>query len=342
MRIGIIAPPWVPVPPPLYGGTEEVIDLLACGLHVAGHDVLLAAAADSTCPVRLVPGTATSDFAAMGTSITEAAHIVRAYGAMGDMDVIHDNTTLGPLYRHRPPGIPVVSTNHALLTPDTIAIRHAIAVDVYLVAISRRQVELGEGVPIAAMIHHGLDTARIPVGRGGGGYAAFLGRMNPVKGVVEAIGIARAAGMPLRIAAKMRDAGEQAYFEIEVRPRLADDVEYVGELDAATKYAFLGDAVALLNPIQWEEPFGLVMVEALATGTPVLATPRGAAPEIVVHGRTGFLAPTEDLVELLPRAAALDRRECRSDAVARFDATRLVADHLALYEGLVRSGATAA
>lgn len=154
MRIGIIAPPWIPVPPPSYGGTEEVVDVLARGLHAAGHDVLLAAAADSTCPVRLVPGAAESDSAAMGTSVTEVTHVVRAYAAMWDVDIIHDNTTLGPLYRHRPPGVPVVSTNHALPTPDTLTIRRAMAVDVHLVAISRRQAQLSDGVPIATVIHH--------------------------------------------------------------------------------------------------------------------------------------------------------------------------------------------
>lgn len=163
-----------------------------------------------------------------------------------------------------------------------------------------------------------------------------------MKGVLEAIWIARAAGIPLRIAAKVQEAGERAYFETEVRQRLGEGVDFVGELNATEKYAFLGNAVALLNPVQWEEPFGLVMIEALATGTPVLATPRGAAPELVVHGRTGFLAPTKELVGLLQRAAGLDRRDCRKDAVARFDATRMVANHLALYAKLVRCGATAA
>lgn len=335
MRIGLIAPPWIPVPPPSYGGTEEVVDLLARGLQDAGHEVLLAAAADSTCPVPLVPGTATSDSDAMSTSVSEAAHIIRAYEAMAEMDVIHDNTTVGPLYRHRPARIPVVSTNHGPLTPDSAEVFRAMAADVHLVAISERQAELSGGIPIAAVIHHGLDTASIPVGSGSGGYVAFLGRINHQKGVRQAIEVARAAGVPLRIAAKMREDAEQAYFAENVEPFLGEGVEYVGELDRAEKLAFLGEAFAMLNPLQWDEPFGLVMAEALATGTPVVAIPRGSAPEIVRHGKTGFLAPQEELAGLLRRATELDRQACRDDAVARFDAGRMVRDHIRLYERLV-------
>ena len=335
MRIGIIAPPWVAVPPPSYGGTEEVVDLLARGLQALGHEVLLAAAADSTCPVPRVPGTAAADFAALGTTDSELAHVVRAYAAMGGVDLIHDHTVLGPLYRHRPPGVPVVATNHGPLRPPQDDIYAAMAPDVHLVAISARQAELTHGVRVARVIHHGLDTAAVAVGRGDGGYAAFLGRMNPDKGVVEAIAVARAAGIPLRIAAKMREDDELAYFHDHVERLLGDGVEYVGEVDKAGKYRLLGGAFALLNPLQWDEPFGLVMIESLATGTPIVGTPRGAAPEIVLQGRTGFLGPLEALSGLLARASGLDRAACRADAVARFDAARMVADHVRLYEEIL-------
>lgn len=331
MRIGIIAPPWVPVPPPSYGGTEEVVDLLARGLQALGHDVLLACAADSTCPVPRVRVTGAGDFESMGRTCSELEHVILAYAAMGDMDLIHDHTVAGPLYRHRPRGVPVVATNHGPLTPpmDTI---YAAMIDVHLVAISHRQAELTRGVRVARVIHHGIDTDAVPVGAGDGGYAAFLARMSPDKGVVEAIAAPREAGMPLRIAAKMREESELAYFRTCVEPLLGDDIEYLGELDQAGKYQLLGGAVAVLTPLQWEEPFGLVMIESLATGTPVVGTPRGAAPEIVRHGVTGYLGSVDQLGTFLQQAAGLDRSACRADAVARFDASRMVADHVDLYE----------
>jgi glycosyltransferase involved in cell wall biosynthesis len=186
-------------------------------------------------------------------------------------------------------------------------------------------------VRIAAVIPHGLDLTGFRLGAGGG-YVAFLGRMHPGKGVSTAIRVARAAGLPLRIAAKMREPTERAYFQAEVEPLLGGDVEYVGEIAADEKSAFLGGATCLLNPLAWPEPFGLVMVEALASGTPVVATPCGAAPEIVDHGVTGFLAGSVvDLAAAVRRVGELDRGACRRAAEERFSAERMVRDHLALY-----------
>jgi len=338
MRIGLIAPPWITVPPTSYGGTEAVVDRLARGLESLGHEVLLAAAGDSTCPVPQVPGSAPADFAQLGTTESELAHVIRGYAAMTDVDLIHDHTVLGPLYRHRPVGIPVVATNHGPLRPPLDDIYAAMTSDVHLVAISARQAELTPG-RVARVIHHGIATAEVPVGAGGGGYAAFLGRMSPDKGVVEAIAVARAAGVALRIAAKMREPDEIAYFASDVERRLGGGIEYVGEVDEAGKFQLLGEATVLLSPLQWDEPFGLVMIEALATGTPIVGTPRGAAPEIVRHGTTGFLGALHELPGFLARVGDLDRAACRADAVARFDAARMVADHVALYtEVLARSG----
>jgi glycosyltransferase involved in cell wall biosynthesis len=187
------------------------------------------------------------------------------------------------------------------------------------------------------VIHHGVDLDRYPYDEGSGGYLAFLGRMCPEKGPHRAIDIARRAGAPLRIAAKMREPAERAFFEAFVEPQLGGDIEYVGELGFADKLALLGEAVALLNPIAWPEPFGLVMVEALACGTPVLALAAGSAPEIVLDGRTGFLA---DSVELLAaRVAAvgdLDRRLCRSSVEAHFSAEAMVREHVRIYKRMLR------
>jgi glycosyltransferase involved in cell wall biosynthesis len=197
-------------------------------------------------------------------------------------------------------------------------------------------------VNIAAVIHHGIDVDDIPVGAGDGGYACTVGRMTPSKGIREAALVAREAGVPLRIAAKMREPQEQQYFDDCVRPLLGGDIEYVGELNAAEKYQLMGGAFALLNPIQWPEPFGLVMIEALACGTPVLATACGSAPEIVTDGDTGFVrCEFSSLVGMLDRAQDLDRKRCRNRAVSRFGTGRMIADHLQLYARLLESGTDA-
>src|SRR4051794_33670059 len=274
MRIGLIAPPGVPVPPPAYGGTESVVDRLARGLLRAGHEVLLAASANSSCPVPQGGGSEEAGQAApvCADSITELRPVIRSYAAMTDVDVVHDHTMIGPLYRHAPALTPVVTTAHgpfnATLGPVYRAMR-----GVAVLAISYHQAATARGVPLAGVIHHGLDIDSVPEGRGNGGYASFLGRMSPEKGAREAALVARAAGVPLRIAAKLREPAEQEYFDAEVKPLLCSDVEFLGELGYVDKLDLVGGSFALLNPIQWAEPFGLVMIEALATGTPVVATP---------------------------------------------------------------------
>jgi glycosyltransferase involved in cell wall biosynthesis len=340
MRIGLIAPPWIPVPPPAYGGTESVIDRLARGLVRAGHDVLLGAAANSTCPVGRVPGTdeAADGAPANGGAVSEVRHVVTSYAAMADVDVVHDHTMCGPVYRHRPVGVPVVTTNHGpfddMLNPIYRASR-----DVPVIAISHSQASTADGARIAAVIHHGIDVAAVPEGRGRGGFAGFLGRMNPDKGPREAALIARAAGVPLKMAAKLREAAEQEYFDAEVKPLLCSDVEYIGELGEQDKLELVGDSFALLNPIQWPEPFGLVMIEALAAGTPVVATPAGSAPEIVDDGVTGYLRRgCAALAEALTAAADLDRAACRAAAASRFATERMVREHVQLYSDLIGAG----
>lgn len=339
MRIGLIAPPWFPVPPTGYGGTESVVDLLARGFADAGHQVLLAAAADSRCPVPRVPGLERADAELLGWTRSELHHVIRAYRALDGVDLIHDHTLAGPLYLYRPRATPVVTTVHNLLTPDLAEIYRVAAQETAVVAISRNQAANAPAIDFARVIHHGLDISDVPVGDGRGGYVCFLGRMNPDKGPAEAIRIARAAGIPLKIATKMRERTELEYFANVIKPMLGPDVELCGEVTAAEKYALLGGAVALLNPIQWAEPFGLVMIESLAAGTPVVGTPRGAAPEIVDDGVTGYLSANLDtLAALLPRVARLDRRACRAAVEERFTAARMVRDHLRLYRDLLARG----
>jgi glycosyltransferase involved in cell wall biosynthesis len=230
-----------------------------------------------------------------------------------------------------------VTTNHGPFNDALNPIYRALC-DVPVIAISHSQASTANGVRIAAVIHHGIDVAAVPEGRGRGGFASFLGRMSPDKGPREAVRIARSAGVPLRIAAKLREPAEQQYFEAEVKPLLGGGIEYVGELGEKDKLELVGDSFTLLNPMQWPEPFGLVMIEALAAGTPVVATPAGSAPEIVDDGVTGYLRRDRAaLAEALVAAADLDRTACRGAAVARFDTDRMIGEHVQLYADLIGS-----
>lgn len=334
MRLALIAPPWIPVPPPAYGGTEAVLDTLAQGLQAAGHDVLLYTTGDSRCPV---PTAWTYDTArgieACGAAV-ELRHVIDGYQAARDWgaDVVHDHTLVGPVYAERFADLAVVTTNHGEFNPELAALYRAVADRVPVVAISHHQASTAGDIPIAAVIHHGVDLARLPVGSGQGGYALFLGRMSPTKGVDIAARVARQAGVPLRIAAKMREPAEHDYFVERVRPLLGGDIEYVGEVGGSDKLGLLAGAGCLLNPIAWAEPFGMVMIESLACGTPVVATPCGAAPEIVDDGVTGYLRHDQRaLAAVLASAFELDRDACRRAVKERFSASRLVEDHVALY-----------
>jgi glycosyltransferase involved in cell wall biosynthesis len=337
MRIGLIAGPWYPIPPTGYGGIELVVDALARGFSRAGHEVLLAAPSDSTCPVPQLPGMRTSEPDLVGFTSSELSHVINAYAGLdGTVDLVHDHTLVGPLYRGRPEGLPVVTTLHSDLNPSFTAVYGAAARDATLIAISRSQVSNALADRVATVIPHGMEVGAVPLGLGQGGYACFLGRMCPDKGVVEAIRVAQLAGIPLRIAAKMREPAEVQYFHDVVEPMLGPDVEFLGEVGGDDKYKLLGAAVALLNPIQWMEPFGLVMIEAMATGTPVVATHMGSAPEIVDDGVTGYLASApEELARRLQHAADLDRTTVRARTEDRFSTERMVDDHLALYARLI-------
>lgn len=337
MRIGLIAPPWVPVPPPRYGGTEVVVDSLARGLQELGHHVELFTVGESTCPVSrsyLYP----ESVHPIGTSVEEAAHVLAAYEALADVDLIHDNTVLGPLLA---PGgrlskPPIACTHHGTFSPQHLRIFAEIAKHAAIVAISHAQAGFAGTIPIAAVIHHGIDLDVFRAGTGLGDYVMFMGRMSPDKGVDRAVRIAHAAGRRLVVVTKIREAAEREYFEHVVRPLLSADDTLLEEPDSDVRLGLLGGGYALINPIMWPEPFGLVMAESLATGTPVLAFPYGAAPEIVDHGVTGFLCSDEaDMVRAIGRVHEIDRAACRAAAEQRFSIQRMARDHVALYESLL-------
>jgi glycosyltransferase involved in cell wall biosynthesis len=337
MRIGLIAPPWVPVPPPAYGGTEVVIDNLARGLKELGHEVRLFTVGESQCPVP-------TDFlypkavAPIGMSVPESAHVLAAYEALADMDLIHDHTLLGPLIAgmhglRRPP---VVTTNHGPFSEETRAIYTAIARYASVVAISHSQARSAGSIPVADVIHHGIDLQVHQPGPGDGDYLMFIGRMSGDKGVHHAVRVAKKAGRPLLLATKMREQSELDYFDAEVRPLLGPDDEMPSEMPLDRRLTLLRGARALLNPITWREPFGLVMAEGLASATPVLAFQNGAAPEIIDHGRTGYLCrDEEEMISAVDRVGEIDRDQCRDAAERRFSLQRMARDHDRLYRRLL-------
>lgn len=335
LSIGLIAPPWVAVPPPRYGGTEVVIDHLARGLVEAGHRVCLFATGDSTCPMEthwVFP----EAVGTTGSFLDELGHVQAAYAELAECDVIHDHTLFGPLWAiSNGIPVPVATTAHGEFTPQLTDLYRTFGGHGAVVAISRHQASTAPTVPIAQVIHHGIDVGDTPVGRGDGGYVVFLGRMHPSKGVHRAIRIARAAGKRLLIAAKMWEPAERRYFTEQVEPLLGRDAIYLGQVGGGDKQELLAGAEALVNPIRWPEPFGLVMIEALAAGTPVLAFPEGAAPEIIEHGHTGFLCRDEaDMTHRLTEVPAIDRAACRRSAETRFSTHRMVEDHISLYRRL--------
>ena len=335
MRIALIAPPWTPVPPTKYGGTELVVDLLARGFQEAGHDVLLYTTGDSTCPVPKAWVLPDAELR-IGSSVAEMRHVMNAYDAVRDYDVVHDHTVIGPSYAERFDGLKVVTTMHGPFVEELTDIYSRIARTVPLIAISHAQRKPVPEIPIARVIHHGIDPAEFPVGDGRGGFCLFLGRMSPDKGAHRATEAAYKAKFPLIIAAKMREPAEIEYFEANVKPYLNEDIQYVGEVSQEEKLRLLGEASSLLFPIRWNEPFGLVMVEAMACGTPVIAFPEGAAPEVVEDGKTGFLChDVNDMAEAIGRVDFLSREACRGAVEGYFSWKRMVAEHVELFERIL-------
>ena len=336
MRIAQIAPPWTPVPPPLYGGIELIVDLLSRGLQDAGHDVILYTVGESTSPVPKRWILEKAEGVRIGMAVPELRHVVHAYDAIQDVDIVHDHTVFGPLYSERFPQLPVVTTIHGPFNEELTDLYRIVADRVPVICVSHDQRAMAPTVPVERVIHHGVDPAAFPVGPGDGGYCLFLGRMAPEKGAHRAVHACRQAGVPLLMAAKMREPWERAYFEAEVKPYLTDDIRYLGEVPHEEKLELLAHAMALVNPIRWHEPFGLVMIEAMACGTPVLAFPEGAAPEIVEDGKTGYLCADEAAIaDAIGQVGSLDRAVCRAAVEGYFSVERMVAEHAELYEQIL-------
>jgi glycosyltransferase involved in cell wall biosynthesis len=332
LRIALLCPVWFPVPPPRYGGIEAVVALLAEGLAHAGHDVTVFASGDSGTPAKLswIYPEAPSD--RLGDPLIELRHVLSCYERADEFDVVSDHTgpfaaALGQLS-----AAPVVHTVHGPLDGELGEAYEQIArvsPGVKLVSLSRSQRRPHAGLPWVANCPNAVDLSLFSWSRVRGDYLAFLGRMGPDKGCHHAIAAAQATGLPLKIAAKCREPAERAYFAECVEPHLGGTIEYLGELGHAAKVELLRNARATLFPIDWEEPFGLVMIESLACGTPVVAVRRGSVPEVLEHGRTGIVV--EDHDELPAAIAEVDRiarAECRRAAEERFSPAVLVANYL--------------
>lgn len=343
MRIGIMAPPWLPIPPTHYGGTEAVVDLLARGLVAEGHDVLLWTTGDATCPVHRGYVLEHAASGEMGHSAIEMRHLISGYARLVEWgaDIVHDHTFIGPLYAQSATEVPVVTTNHGPFDETLGPLYGVVGKKTPVIAISHDHASRAPEGSVAAVIHHGLEPGMFQVGDGGGDergeYFVYLGRMAPEKGARQAAVAAKAAGVRLLLAAKLREPAEHRFFDEHVQPLLDDDVQYIGEVDHEKKVQLLGAARALVNPIRWPEPFGLVMVESLACGTPVIAFKEGSAPELIDHSVTGFLCDDiEDMAKKMRDIAEVERSACRAAAEERFSTKRMVADHIRLYEQIVR------
>jgi glycosyltransferase involved in cell wall biosynthesis len=340
MRVALIAPPWTPIPPPLYGGIELVVAQTARGLVEAGQDVTLFATGDSTCPVDLIRTLPQAEGMRIGMAVPELRHVIHAYKQAADYDIVHDHTMMGPFYADRYEGLPVVTTVHGPFNEELADLYQCLSERVPIVCISEAQRRGAPKIPVVRVIHHGIDASAFSFGKGDGDadgeYFLFLGRMSPDKGAHRAIEVARKAGVRVLLAAKMREPWERTYFDEHVAPMLGPDAIYLGEVPHERKLELLAGARALLFPIRWNEPFGMVMLESMACGTPVLAFPEGAVPEVVEDGRTGFLCDDEaEMAEAVSRVARLRREDCRAATENYFSVDRMVAQHVELYQELV-------
>ena len=338
MRIAQVAPLFESVPPKYYGGTERIVSYLTEELVRQGHDVSLFASGDSVTRAHLVAGCRRSLRLDKHCTDQMAHHILmleKVFQRADDFDVLHFHVD----YLHYPLSrrvhTPQVTTLHGRLDIPDLQPLYAEFRDMPLVSISDSQREPIPDANWQVTIYHGLPEDLYEFSAAPGEYLAFLGRISPEKRVDRAIEIARQVGMPLKIAAKVDDV-DQDYFDGHVKPLLQHPlVEYVGEIGEGEKQEFLGCAIGLLFPIDWEEPFGLVMIEALACGTPVVAYRRGSVPEVLSDGETGFIVDDlEGAIAAARRLPELDRQRCRDAFEWNFTASRMANEYVHLYERL--------
>jgi glycosyltransferase involved in cell wall biosynthesis len=353
VRIAQVAPPFESIPPAQYGGTERVVALVTEELVRRGHDVTLFASGDSRTSARLIPTVDTALWRQEGVhdsvvywSITVGEVYRRA--ARGQFDVIHSHADFLAFPCASLVECPTVSTLHGRLDLPDLPRIYARFPDLPVVSISDNQREPLPEANWVATVYNGVDTATLAYHERGGDYLAWIGRISPEKGLDAAVRIAQRAGLPLKVAARMplehsddpTARADWEYYNDVVASLLEESrVEYVGEVDDSTKADFLGNARALLNSIDWPEPFGLVMAEALACGTPVVARRRGSVPEVVTPGVTGWIGETDDeLAMLCTRVGELSRARCRAEAEKRFSVETMADGYEQVYSMVLRGG----
>lgn len=341
MRIAQVSPLYESVPPKAYGGTERVVSFLTEELVRQGHEVTLFASGDSQTAANLVPGCDQALRLGEGYHNRTIRHMLmfeEVASRAGAFDVIHshaDYFAFPVLMRQQ---TPFLTTLHGRLDqPEYVPVYRRFG-DARMVSISNNQRKPLPWLNWLGTVYHGLPTDLLGLGSGQGGYLAFLGRISPEKRTDRAIEIARSVGMDLKIAAKV-DPVDAEYFQEVIRPLLAEPgVEFIGEIGEAEKGEFLGNAYALLFPIDWPEPFGLVMIEAIACGTPVIGYREGSVPEVLEDGLTGFIvASIEEAARAVQEVPSLSRELCRREFERRFSVERMVRDYLELYQLLLEA-----
>ena len=342
MRIAQVAPLVESVPPKLYGGTERIVSYLTEELVRRGHDVTLFASGDSQTSAELVAGSKTALRLSEKSRDPVLQHLLmleQLRDRSDDFDVIHFHIDLLQFPFLRTLDCPSVTTLHGRLDKPGILSFYREYSEARLVAISRAQRRSLPKEAQAFLVYHGLPRELLRIGKGRGGYLAFLGRISPEKGPVDAIAIALAAGLPLKIAAKV-DKADMAYWRKTVKPLVDKEpsIEFIGEIAEPEKAEFRGNAKALLFPVDWPQPFGLVMIEAMACGTPVVAYPLGSVPEIIEEGRSGCIVGSrEAAIAAVGKIDDIDRVAVRQCFDQRFTVERMTAGYIQLYEKLLLS-----
>lgn len=343
MKIAQIAPLHESVPPKFYGGTERVVSYLTEELVAMGHEVTLFASGDSVTRARLRAPTERSlrlDETCIDPLPHHFVQLETVFREASQFDILHFHLDYLHFPFSRRSGEPQVTTLHGRLDiPDLVPLYREYP-EVPLVSISQAQRRPLGWANWVGTVHHGLPLDLYPFHSAPGHYLAFLGRISPEKRLDRAIEIAIGSGMPLKIAAKV-DRADRDYFDRVIKPLLDHPlVEFIGEIGEAEKSAFLGQARALLFPIDWQEPFGLVMIEAMACGTPVIAWPLGSVREVMEEGVSGFVVTTiEEAVQAVGETASFDRSACRRYFETRFSARRMASDYLAVYQSILGSSA---
>jgi glycosyltransferase involved in cell wall biosynthesis len=344
VRIAVISPVWFPVPPTGYGGIEWVVSLLADGLVDAGHEVTLFASGDSRTKARLSAVYEHAPSELIGRSLPELHHALACFEREEDFDVINDHSGLPAAALGGALETPFLHTIHGPLDAEGGVIYEQIgrvSPRVGFISVSLNQRKPKPHLNWAANVPNALDFSLYPVKPHPGEYLLFLGRMSPDKGCHRAIAVATELGLPLKIAGKNREPKEREYFGQYVAPHLNERIQYMGEVTHGEKVELLQDARATLFPIEWEEPFGLVMIESMACGTPVIASRWGAVPEVIEHGRSGIIVESyRQMAAALEEADRLDPLECRRYAEERFSAERMVADYVGAYREAIERSTT--